>query len=154
MESPDKNTLLIKELPFGVTTGQLIDSIIKAHEKGKIKIKHIVDNTAEHVEVMIELASGVSPEVTMDALYAFTNCEISISPNACVIIDHKPHFLSVEEVLEISTEQTKDLLRQELEIKLAELREKWHFSSLEKIFIENRVYHQISGCRHRRGGIL
>lgn len=143
MESPDKNTLLIKELPFGVTTGQLIDSIIKANEKGKIKIKHIVDNTAEHVEVMIELAAGVSPEVTMDALYAFTNCEISISPNACVIIDHKPHFLSVEEVLEISTEQTKDLLRQELEIKLAELREKWHFSSLEKIFIENRVYHHI-----------
>lgn len=143
IESVDKSTLAIRELPYGVTTVQLIDSVIKANEKGKIKIKHIVDNTAEHVEILIELAPGTSPEVTIDALYAFTSCEVSISPNACVIIDHKPHFLSVEDILHISTENTRDLLKKELEIKLGELREKWHFSSLEKIFIEKRVYHEI-----------
>lgn len=143
IETVDKNNLSIKDLPYGVTTTQLIDSIIKANEKGKIKIKNIVDNTAEHVEIIVALASGVSPEVTMDALYAFTNCEVSISPNACVIIDNKPHFLTVEDILRISTENTRELLKQELEIKLGELREKWHFSSLEKIFIENRVYHEI-----------
>jgi len=143
IEQIDKKTLAIKELPYGVTTEALIESILKANDKGKIKIKRVQDNTAQEVEVQIELASGMSPEVTIDALYAFTRCEESISPNACVIIDHKPHFLTVEEILEISTMNTKDLLRQELEIKLRELQEKWHFASLEKIFIENRIYHEI-----------
>lgn len=146
MEIVDKKYLAIRELPYGVTTGSLIESIVKANDKGQIKIKRITDNTAQEVEVLIELASGVSPEVTMDALYAFTNCEVSISPNACLIIEDKPHFMSVEEVLRISTMHTKDLLRQELEIRQAELLEKWHFASLEKIFIENRVYHEIEEC--------
>lgn len=146
IEIADKNLLLIKELPFGVTTTTLIDTIIKANDKGKIKIKKVVDNTAKHVEIAIELAPGVSPEVTMDALYAFTNCEVSISPNACVIIENKPHFLTVEEILEYSTMNTKDLLRQELEIRKGELEEKWHFASLEKIFIENRIYRDIEEC--------
>jgi topoisomerase IV subunit A len=139
----DKSTLLVKELPYGVNTGNLIDSILKANDKGQIKIKKIVDNTARDVEVKIDLPPGVSPEVTIDALYAFTDCEVSISPNACVIIDNKPHFLTVEEILRISTENTKDLLRQELEIRKAELQEKWHMASLEKIFIENRIYRDI-----------
>ncbi|MEZ4948661.1 MAG: DNA gyrase subunit A [Saprospiraceae bacterium] len=138
--------MVIKDLPYGVTTGTLIDSIVKANDKGQIKIKKVVDNTAAEVEIFVELAPGMSPEVTMDALYAFTNCEVSISPNACVIIEDKPHFLTVEEILEISTFNTKDLLRRELEIKKAELEEKWHFASLEKIFIENRVYHEIEEC--------
>ena len=142
----DKTHLAIVELPYGVTTSTLIDSILKANEKGKIKIKKVIDNTAKDVEIEIELATGVSPDVTMDALYAFTNCEISISPNACVIIDDKPHFLSVNEILEISTANTKDLLRQELEIKKKELEEKWLFASLEKIFIQKRIYHQIEEC--------
>ena len=139
----DKSTLLIKELPYGVTTTSLIDSVVKANDKGQIKIKKIVDNTAKDVEIQIDLPSGVSPEITMDALYAFSNCEISISPNACVIIDNKPHFLSVEELLRISTFQTKSLLKQELEIRKGELEEKWHHASLEKIFIENRIYRDI-----------
>lgn len=143
MEIKDKSTLLIKELPYGVNTGNLIDSVLKANDKGQIKIRKIVDNTARDVEVQIDLAPGVSPEVTMDALYAFTNCEVSISPNACVIIDNKPHFLTVEEVLRISTLNTKELLRQELEIRKGELEEKWHMASLEKIFIENRIYREI-----------
>ena len=142
----DKNSIAITELPYGITTGSLIDSIVKANDKGQIKIKKVVDNTAKNVEILIELASGVSPSITMDALYAFTNCEISISPNACVIVDHKPLFLTVSELLEISTWKTKDLLRQELEIKKSELEEKWHFSSLEKIFIENRIYRDIEEC--------
>jgi topoisomerase-4 subunit A len=146
IEILDKKSLVIKDLPYGVTTGTLIDSIVKANEKGQIKIKKVVDNTAAEVEIFVELAPGISPEVTMDALYAFTNCEVSISPNACVIIEDKPHFLTVEEILEISTFNTKDLLRRELEIKKAELEEKWHFASLEKIFIENRVYHEIEEC--------
>lgn len=146
IEKVDKNKLVIKDLPFGVTTEALIDSITKAAEKGKIKIKKIDDNTAAEVEIVIELASGVSPDLTIDALYAFTACETSITPNACVIIENKPHFLTVEEILRISTENTKDLLRQELEIKLNELKEKWFFASLEKIFIENRVYHKIEDC--------
>ena len=139
----DKKTLLIKEIPYGVTTTQLIDSIVKANDKGKIKIKKVVDNTAKEVEIAIELAPGVSPNLTIDALYAFTNCEVSISPNACVIIDDKPHFLKVEDLLKISTDRTKELLKQELEIKKSELEEKWHFSSLEKIFIEKRIYRDI-----------
>lgn len=142
----NKSTLLVKNLPFGVTTGTLIESVLKANEKGKIKIKKVVDNTAEDVEVAIELASGISPEVATDALYAFTDCEVSISPNACVIINNKPVFTNVIEILKYNTAYTKDLLRQELEIKLNELLEKWHFSSLEKIFIENRIYHQIEEC--------
>ena len=143
IEVSDKKTLKITEIPFSTTTSSLIDSIIKAGDKGKIKIKKIVDNTAKDVEIEIELQSGVSPDVTIDALYAFTQCEQSISPNACVIIDDKPHFLSVEDILQISTENTKDLLRRELEIKQAHLNEKWHMSSLEKIFIENRIYRDI-----------
>ena len=146
VEIVDKNTLAVKELPYATTTTSIIDSIIKANDKGKIKIKKVVDNTAKHVEILIELASGISPEVTIDALYAFTLCEISISPNACVIIDNKPHFLTVEEILEASTANTKDLLRKELEIRKAELEEKWHFASLEKIFIENRIYRDIEEC--------
>lgn len=142
----DKKTLLIKEIPYGVTTTQLIDSIVKANDKGKIKIKKVVDNTAKDVEIAIELAPGVSPNLTIDALYAFTNCEVSISPNACVIIDDKPHFIKVEELLKISTDRTKELLKQELEIKKGELEEKWHFSSLEKIFIEKRIYRDIEEC--------
>ncbi len=143
MSAVDKSTLIITELPYGVTTTSLIDSVVKANDKGQIKIKKIVDNTAQDVEIEIKLPSGVSPEITMDALYAFTNCEVSISPNACVIIDNKPHFLTVDEILRISTERTKDLLRQELEIRKGELEEKWHMSSLEKIFIENRIYRDI-----------
>ncbi|MCB9050977.1 MAG: DNA gyrase/topoisomerase IV subunit A [Lewinellaceae bacterium] len=142
----DKSILAIRELPFGVTTPSLIESIIKASDKGKIKIKKVVDNTAQEVEVLVELAPGTSPDLTVDALYAFTQCEVPISPNACVIIDDKPHFLTVEEILDISTEHTKDLLRQELEIRKGELLEKLHFASLEKIFIEKRIYRDIEEC--------
>lgn len=146
IEIEDKKTLKITELPYGVTTLQLIDSIIKANDKGKIKIKRVIDNTAEHVEILVELNAGVSPELTLDALYAFTNCEVSISPNACVIVDDKPHFLTVKEILKINTFQTKELLKRELQIKEGELLEKWLFASLEKIFIENRVYREIEEC--------
>ncbi len=146
IEIADKKALVIRQLPYGITTGSLIESIVKANEKGQIKIKHITDNTAAEVEIFIELAPNISPEVTMDALYAFSQCEVSISPNACVIIEDKPHFLAVEDLLQISTEHTKDLLRQELEIRKSELAEKWHFASLEKIFIENRIYHKIEEC--------
>jgi len=146
LEIADKKTLVIHELPYGVTATAMKESIVKAHEKGKIKIKQVIDNTAKNVELRVLLPPGVSPEVTMDALYAFTSCEISISPNACVVIDNKPHFMGVDEILRINTQNTKDLLQQELEIKLAELLEKWHFSSLEKIFIENRVYREIEEC--------
>ncbi len=146
MAARDKSTIAITELPYGVTTNTLIDSILKANDKGQIRVKKVVDNTAADVEILIELASGVSPGVTIDALYAFTNCEVSISPNACVIVDNKPMFLSVLDILRISTEQTKQLLKLELEIKKGELEEKWHMSSLEKIFIENRIYHDIEEC--------
>ncbi|MCO6491813.1 MAG: DNA gyrase/topoisomerase IV subunit A [Phaeodactylibacter sp.] len=142
----DKSTLAIRELPYGVTTTSLIESIIKANDKGKIKIKKVTDNTAEHVEILVELAPGTSPDLTIDALYAFTYCEVSISPNACVIIEDKPHFLTVEEILDISTEHTKELLRRELEIRKGELLEKLHFASLEKIFIEKRIYRDIEEC--------
>ena len=141
--SKDKKMLYIREIPYATTTGDLIDSILKAAEKGKIKIKKVNDNTAKDVEVAIELQPGVSPDVTMDALYAFSDCEISISPNACIIIADKPYFVDVNEILKTCTEQTKELLRQELEIRKNELEEKWHFTSLEKIFIENRIYHEI-----------
>ncbi|NBC08232.1 MAG: DNA gyrase/topoisomerase IV subunit A [Bacteroidetes bacterium] len=146
IEIVDKNTLAVRELPYGVTTQGLIDSILKANDKGKIKIKRVVDNTAEEVEILVELGNGVSPDLTMDALYAFTHCEISISPNACVIIEDKPHFISVQDILEQCTEQTKELLRQELEIRKGELQEKLHFASLEKIFIEQRIYRDIEEC--------
>ncbi|MBK6905356.1 MAG: DNA gyrase/topoisomerase IV subunit A [Saprospirales bacterium] len=146
IEMLDKKTLVIRELPFGITTENLIESIIKANDKGKIKVKKVTDNTAADVEILIELVPGTSPEVTIDALYAFTNCEVSISPNACVIIDDKPRFFSVEEMLEINTQNTRDLLRLELEILQRELHEKWHFASLEKIFIEKRIYRDIEEC--------
>ena len=143
VEKIDKKTLAIRELPYGVTTHSLIESILKANEKGKIQIKKVTDNTAAEVEIVLELQSGVSPELTMDALYAFTNCQVSISPNAVVIMDNKPVFLGVEELLAISTDNTKGLLKMELEIKKKELEEKWHGVSLEKIFIENRIYRDI-----------
>lgn len=146
IEVQDKSTLLVKDIPYGTTTSSLIESIVKANEKGKIKIKKVVDNTAKHVEVQIDLPPGVSPDVTIDALYAFSDCEISISPNACVIIDDTPVFLSVEELLRLSTDNTLDILRRELEIRLADLRERLLFSSLEKIFIENRIYRDIEEC--------
>lgn len=146
IEELDKKTLIIKDIPFGTTTTNLIESIIKANDKGKIKIKKVVDNTAEHVEILVELAAGQSPNITIDALYAFTDCESSISPNACVIIDEKPHFIGVSEILKINTDQTIDLLRQELEIRKGELLERILFSSLEKIFIENRIYRDIEEC--------
>ena len=146
IEKEDKDTLIIRDLPYGITTANLMDSIVKANEKGKIKIKKVTDNTAKDVAIVVDLAAGVSPEVTTDALYAFTNCEVSISPNACVIIDDKPHFLSVNEILKTCTAQTKALLKLELEIRKKELEEKWHFASLEKIFIENRIYRDIEEC--------
>jgi len=146
IQQVDKSTLNIIELPFGVTTNSLIESILKANDKGQIKIKKVNDNTAKDVEIQLELMPGVSPDVTIDALYAFTDCEVSYSPNACVIVDDKPLFLSVSEILKISTMQTKDLLRRELEIKKGELEEKWHHASLEKIFIENKIYRDIEEC--------
>lgn len=142
----DAKTLLIKDIPYGTTTTSLIESIVKANDKGKIKIKHVVDNTAKDVEIAISLASGVSPDITMDALFAFTDCEVSISPNACVIVDEKPHFLTISEILKQSVDQTVDLLKQELEIRKGELMEKLLFNSLEKIFIENRIYRDIEEC--------
>ena len=146
IEEVDKHTLVIKEIPYGTTTSSLIDSIVKANDKGKIKIKQVVDNTAKDIEIQIKLASGTSPDITIDALYAFTDCEVSISPNACVIVDDKPRFLTVYEILKHSVDQTVDLLRQELEIRKRELQEKILFSSLEKIFIENRIYRDIEEC--------
>jgi topoisomerase-4 subunit A len=146
IQQVDKSTLNIVELPFGVTTISMIESILKANDKGQIKIKKVHDNTARDVEIQLELMPGVSPDVTIDALYAFTECEVSYSPNACVIVDNKPMFLSVPEILRISTFQTKELLRRELEIKKGELEEKWHHASLEKIFIENRIYRDIEEC--------
>lgn len=146
IEEFDKKTLLIKEIPFGTTTTSLIDSIIKANDTGKIKIKKVIDNTAKDVEIQIQLAPGISPDVTIDALYAFTDCETSISPNACVIVNDKPQFIGIAEILRVSTDQTVELLKQELEIRLNELKERLLFSSLEKIFIENRIYRNIEEC--------
>lgn len=140
IEERDKKTLAITEIPFGTTTGALIDSIVSANEKGKIKIKKIEDNTAEHVEIIVHLAPGISPDMTIDALYAFTSCELSISPNTCVIKDNRPHFISVNDILIENTKQTKSLLKQELEIKLRELQEKIFFSNLLKIFIQEGMY--------------
>ena len=143
MEELDKKTIVIKEIPYGTTTDSLIDSIIKANDQGKIKIKKVVDNTARDVAVEIQLQPNTSVDKTIDALYAFTNCEMSISPAACIIMDEKPHFLSVNEILSESTNNTVHLLKRELQIKLHALQEKWHFGSLEKIFIENRIYRDI-----------
>ncbi|MFK8037810.1 MAG: DNA gyrase/topoisomerase IV subunit A [Crocinitomicaceae bacterium] len=141
----DSKTIIIDELPFGTNTGTLIESIIKANDKGKIKIKKIEDNTASKVEILIHLATGVSPDKTIDALYAFTNCEMSVSPNTSVIWNGKPHFLSVNEILKVSTNNTVGLLKKELEIRKAELLELWHFASLEKIFIEQKIYIDFDG---------
>ena len=139
----DKNTLVINEIPYGTNTGTLIDSILKANDKGKIKIKKIEDNTAANVEILVHLPTGISPDKTIDALYAFTACESSISPLGCIIEDNKPLFIGVTEMLKRSTDSTVDLLKQELEIQLSELEEQWHFASLERIFIENRIYRDI-----------
>ena len=140
IEKIDKNTIAITEIPFGKTTGLLIESILKAKDKGKIKIKKIDDLTTDRAEIVIHLPNDVSPDKTIDALYAFTDCEISISPNACVIADNKPQFLDVHEILRYNTMHTMDLLGRELRIRLDELAEEWHYSSLEKIFFENQVY--------------
>ncbi|MFT6798549.1 MAG: topoisomerase-4 subunit A [Nonlabens sp.] len=143
MHSPDKSSIVITEIPFSTTTSTLIDSVLKANEKGKIKIKKIEDNTAANVEILIHLPSGLSPDKTMDALYAFTNCEVSISPLSCVIEDNKPLFVGVTEMLRRSADHTVELLKAELEILLYEVEEQWHFASLERIFIENRIYRDI-----------
>lgn len=143
IEELDKKTLVIKDVPYGVTTTQLMESITKANEQGKIKIKKVTDVTAKEVEIHIDLAPGISPDITIDALYAFTDCEVSISPNACVIEAHKPRFMGVQELLKSSVDLTKGLLQKELEIKLAELEDKWHYTSLEKIFFEEKIYKEL-----------
>ena len=144
--SPDKKSLVITEIPFGTTTASLMESIVKANEKGKIKVKKIEDNTAEHVEIVVHLAPNISPDKTIDALYAFTACESSISPLCCVIEGDRPIFVGVRELLKRSTQHTLELLRMELEVQLHELQEQWHFASLERIFIENRIYRDIEEC--------
>ncbi|MDG2491424.1 MAG: DNA gyrase/topoisomerase IV subunit A [Flavobacteriaceae bacterium] len=143
ISAQDKSTLVITEIPFSTTTSSLIESILKANEKGKIRIKKIEDNTAANVEILIHLPAGISPDKTIDALYAFTACETSISPLGCVIVDHKPHFIGVSDMLRISTDSTVHTLKKELEVKLNELENQWHFASLERIFIENKVYRLI-----------
>ena len=146
IEERDKKTLIIKEIPFGTTTGGIMESIVKASEANKIKVKKVVDNTARDVEIEVQLPPGVSPDITMDALYAFTDCEVSIAPNCCVITDNKPEFLGVSDLLRHNVQQTMHLLKRELEIRLEELEDDWHFSSLEKIFIEERIYRNIEEC--------
>jgi topoisomerase-4 subunit A len=143
IEEIDKKTIAIRDVPYGITTAQLMDSIVRANDQGKIKIKKVTDNTAATVEILIDLAPGISPDITIDALYAFTDCEISISPNTCVIVQQKPQFLGVHELLRISVDNTKDLLNRELQIKLGELQEKWHYTSLEKIFFEEKIYKEL-----------
>ncbi len=143
----DNKTLCITEIPYGKTTSILIESIVKANEKGKIKIKKIDDDTAENVEILIHLAPGVSPDKMIDALYAFSDCEVSISPNSCVIDEDKPYFLGVSQILKRCTDNTRELLKLELEIRLNELEEEWHIYSLEKIFIENELYENIKTCK-------
>ena len=146
IDKVDKKELIITEIPFGKTTSSLIESIIRANEKGKIKIKKIDDNTAANVEIVIQLMPGVSPDMTIDALYAFTDCEFSISPNTCVISGNKPSFMGVSDILKHSADKTVELLKEELEIRKKELQEEWHMSSLEKIFIEERIYRDIEEC--------
>jgi topoisomerase IV subunit A len=149
IEELDKKTLVIRDVPYGVTTSQLTDSIVKANDVGKIKIKKVTDNTAQEVELVIDLAPGISPDITIDALYAFTDCEVSLSPNTCVIVvsedgsGRKPIFTNATNLLKLSVEHTKELLKRELEIRLAELLEKWHFTSLEKIFFEEKIYKEL-----------
>jgi topoisomerase-4 subunit A len=138
-----QKAIIVTEIPYGITTDVLIDSILKANEKGKIKVKKVDDNTADAVEVVIQLPAGVSPDQTIDALYAFTNCQITFSPQTCVIVDNKPVFMTVSEILEHSTFHTRDLLKRELEIQLQELEDRWHYVSLEKIFFEKRIYKQL-----------
>ncbi len=140
IEKQDNKTLVITDIPFGRTTSSLIESIVKANEKGKIKVKKIDDNTAQNVEIVIQLMPGISSDKTIDALYAFTDCEVSISPNACIVEDDKPGFITITEILKKSVDKTVELLKLELEIKKSELEEQWHFASLEKIFIEERIY--------------
>jgi topoisomerase-4 subunit A len=146
IDTTKKGILRIIEIPFGTTTGGLMDSIVAAADKGKIKIQKIEDNTAAHADILVHLPAGADAEQTRDALYAFSDCELTISPNACVIADGKPQFLGVSDILRRTTHLTRELLKQELEIKLGELADKWHFSSLEKIFIENRIYRDIEEC--------
>jgi len=143
IEELDKKTLLIRSVPYGVTTTGLMDSIVKANDAGKIKIRKVTDNTAAEVEIQVDLAPGISPDITIDALYKFTDCEVSVSPNTCVIIDQKPHFISVMDLLRLSADKTKGLLQRELEIKLGELQDKWHYTSLEKIFFEEKIYKEL-----------
>jgi len=142
----DKSTLSITSVPYNTTTGSLIDTILKANVSGKIKIKKVEDNTAKDVEILVHLKQGVSSDVAIDALFAFTNCEVSISPNCCVIINNTPRFLAVDELLKMSTDNTVGLLQKELEIQQSVLKDKWHFSSLERVFIENRIYSNIEDC--------
>lgn len=144
--SRDRNTLVISEIPFGTTTTSLIESIVAANEKGKIKIKKVDDNTSERVEILVHLPPGTPPETMINALYVFTDCEVSVSPNACIIENDTPKFIGVSEIFKICTGKTVDLLRKELELRLGELNDQWHFSSLEKIFIENRIYRDIEEC--------
>jgi topoisomerase-4 subunit A len=143
IEEIDKKTLVIRDVPYGVTVSTLCDTIVKANDTGKIKIKKVTDATAAAVEIIIDLAAGISPDITIDALYAFTDCEVSISPNACVIVQQKPLFLTVQDLLKISADNTKELLQKELQIKLGELQEKWHYTSLEKIFFEEKIYKEL-----------
>src|SRR3954470_23439747 len=143
IEELDKKTLVIRNVPYGVTTSSLMESIVKANDQGKLKVKKVTDATAKNVEILIELAQGISPDITIDALYAFTDCEISISPNACVIIDQRPHFVSIHDLLKTSADNTRDLLQRELQIKLGELEDKWHYTSLEKIFFEEKIYKEL-----------
>src|SRR5258705_5506145 len=143
IEEVDKKTLAIRSVPYGVTTTQLMDSIVRANDQGKIKIRKVTDTTAANVEVLIDLAPGISSDITIDALYKFTDCEISISPNACVIVGMKPQFLGAHDLLKISVDRSKDLLEQELKIRLNELQEKWHYTSLEKIFFEEKIYKEL-----------
>ena len=143
IEELDKKVLAIRSVPYGVTTTQLMESIVKANDQGKIRIKKVTDNTAADVEIQVDLAPGISPDITIDALYKFTDCEISISPNACVIVEQKPQFLGVQELLKISVDNTRDLLEEELKIRLNELQEKWHYTSLEKIFFEEKIYKEL-----------
>ena len=142
----DSKTLKVYELPFGVTTNSLISSILKANDKGKIKVKKIEDNTSENVEILVHLPPGISPDKTIDALYSFTDCEITVSPLGCVVEDNKPRFLGVSEMLKISTDKTVSILKRELEVNLSEVQEKWHFLSLERIFIDNKIYRDIEEC--------
>lgn len=149
IEKTDNKTLTIREIPFGTTTGSLIDSIVAANDKGKIKIRKVEDNTSQNVEIVVHLQAGSDPQVVMDALYAFTDCEKSLAPNSCIIIDKKPHFMGVTDILRQSTAHTKDLLEWELKNRLAHLQQRWHLTSLEKIFIEEKVYQVIEKAHDR-----